>query len=43
MCTDCKCKDCMFTMPQGDSSDCHNCDLCIDGDCKKSECEGFES
>lgn len=43
-CSDCLCDKCMFTMPHGDSTDCHNCELCLNGDCKKceGECTGFK-
>lgn len=43
-CLGCICMKCKFTMPQGDATDCHNCDLCIEGDLKQLEgkCNEFE-
>jgi hypothetical protein len=42
-CAGCLCKICMFTMPQGDSTDCMNCEVCFDGDRKKTVCNKHKS
>ncbi len=41
VCKDCKCNNCLMMIPQGDSTDCHSCDWCIDGDFRKDECENY--
>ena len=41
-CKDCKCQNCMFTMPQGDHTDCYHCEMC-DGKEPVRECEGCKS
>lgn len=35
-CEGCKCLKCYSSLKQGESTDCHNCDMCCNGNLKKS-------
>jgi hypothetical protein len=42
ICKKCVCRNCIFTMPQGDSTDCYQCEMCIDGDLRKEDCRRWK-
>jgi len=41
-CEGCKCLTCMFTIPEGNSGDCCNCEMCINGDLKRIKCSIYQ-
>ena len=36
-CKECWCNKCMFTMPEGNATDCYQCEMCMDGDYYQNE------
>lgn len=44
-CINCKCNTCVFTLHQGDHTDCWNCEACNKdkGEMKQTSCTGYKN